>query len=697
MGGCLALFVCLGCLGVVGLAGGLVAWQQYGDEWLTAVNTPEDFTGLKPTTLPGVEPTAVPQRENTLTPIQKTPESSPATAVAAEDGGQNYIDMLVPSEINQEVIPEGAKVYLDKLKVAEYPSYDYFEAFVRLEGYDGARTVPATSYQIGDTRSYYHDDGSIEATLIAVTEHTYFWVQDGLSLEPTAVVAAANRFETEYYDSLTAMFGQVWDPGIDNDPRFSVLHVTSGENTELGYFLSNNEYPRAIFDDSNEQEMIYLNMDSLDIGSNLYDATLVHEAQHLSQWYMDSSETAWLNEGLSQLAEIYFGFSETAESEDYLENPETRLNAWAYNEEVIYAHYGGSYLFAVYIWEQLGETAVQELARHPENGFASVRAILQGYAPELSLEQFTTNWAVANLLDHQSDATSDSRFAYEHLDLIEPNFQYEVQTGDELSVVESLAQFGVHYIDMSRVRGETTISFAGDTTIQLIETEEGGEENKFWYAPPLNGMNAKLTGVFDLRNADRANLTYSVWYDLEEDFDFAYVSLSTDGGNSWVKLASQNELAEDDDFAYNGRSSSKQNSENGWLEETISLDQYTGNTIHLRFDVLTDSAITGQGFALDNIVVNAAGDVTTYENETDGWQAEGFVHTGQKIPQHWAVTLVTKNPETRDVVVEPLTLNDLNQGQWAVDFGKDGGILIIMPQTPYGVDLANYWLQLSQP
>ncbi|MHC5804586.1 hypothetical protein ACYTX7_10290, partial [Streptococcus pyogenes] len=75
----------------------------------------------------------------------------------------------------------------------------------------------------------------------------------------------------------------------------------------LGYFTDENQYPRSLFSQSNEREMIYLNMGQLTLGTPLYDGTLVHEVQHLIQWNLYDNEDQWFNEGLSQIAEVIAG------------------------------------------------------------------------------------------------------------------------------------------------------------------------------------------------------------------------------------------------------------------------------------------------------------------------------------------------------------------------------------------------------
>ena len=297
----------------------------------------------------------------------------------------------MPDSVRQQ--PPGGleQESLAALLAADYPAHDLFTVAQRLgRSTPRSRTVPATPYQAGDLRTFFAGNGTVEARLAAVTEHTYFWVETGLEVDDETLRMAAETFEREYYPRLIHLFGQEWRPGVDNDPHFSVLHLAGDEasDAELGYFYSGDEYPRALSSGSNEQELVYLHANALAPGSDLYSGTLVHEFQHLVQWYLDGNESVWLDEGLSQLAELYVGL-DTAETLDYLQAPETPLHRWGSGES-IYAHYAATYLFCVYFWEQLGEEAVQELARHPANGLAAVASVLAGTGADRSL---TGSWA----------------------------------------------------------------------------------------------------------------------------------------------------------------------------------------------------------------------------------------------------------------------------------------------------------------
>lgn len=700
LGGCLVVFTCLCCVMV---GAGYYVWTEFGDEILQELATvsPEPFDNeADPEDQPtppsnggregAMTATAVIAEQPTDTPVDPA-TATPEPTAEANLASSSVINAAIPADIDQRLLPARAGDDLIRLYTSDYPSNDYFETAVRLGKQNlGDRTVTSTPHTLGEGTQFYNGTNRVDATLVAVTEHVYFWVEDGLDLDPEAVREAAERFESEFYPQLVRLFGEVWTPGIDGDPRFSVLHAQNGTSDELGRFNSEDEFPQSLYRYSNEQEMIYMNMAELSLGSNLYYGTLVHEVQHLIQWYIDPSETVWLNEGLSQLAELYVGFDDTAPSIDYLEQPETRLNSWNYDDEQVYAHYAGAYLFSVYVWEQLGDAAIQELARHPANGMASVWAILQGYQPDTSLEQFTAAWAAANYLD---DENAERPYFYESLNLRPPYVAAKLEPADpSLERLEEMEQFGVHYIDLSNLRGETTITFAGDTAVDLISSAPRSGE-KMWYAPGIDDMNAQLTATFDLTGVSQATLRYAVWYDLEEDYDYAYVSASVDGGQTWNILLPTDYTSGEFGPAYNGRSADEAGAVDGWLKQSVDLTSYAGQTVQVRFEVLTDGGISERGFALDDISIPELGYESNVEEVADGWQAEGFVQMGWQIPQKWSVLLIEEGPNP---TVTTLALNPSNQGQWTLDIGKGGGVLVIMPQTAFTNETATYWLTVEQ-
>jgi hypothetical protein len=690
------MFACICCICLVGTVGFAVYADDQG--WLDTA-TPDTaaavaITPTQPFIADGATkaaPTITPAPADGATPtsdaVGTTAVEETAVSTPTPPSAPLLTHLTIPKAIAQQPVPANGMADLTALYEANYPVQEYYETAVRMSNRDvGSRTVSSPAYAIGDTQTFIADDEPLQAGLVYATEHIYFWMEDGLNLNKAEMVAAADRLENLYYPQLTTLFGNEWQPGIDGDPHFSIVHIEGDRDAgELGWFTDANEYPDSIFEGSNEQEMLYLVMSNLDTDEQLYDGTLVHEVQHLIQWHVDANETSWMNEGLSQLAEIYMGL-DTVETYDYLIAPETRLNAWD-NEVNVDAHYANAYLYALYIWEQLGDSAVQALSRHPANGLAGVRAVLAEFAPDRSIEQFTADWAAANYLD----SPTDGRYGYAAIDIDDVSTYQKIEDSG-FSDINEIDPFGVHYIEL-KVDGGATVSFVGDSVVPLIDNPPVRGQT-FWYAPSVSNMNAVLQRPFNLSTLNSATLTFDAWYDLEEDWDFTYLSVSEDGGASWELLVPDKATPGEFGPGWNGRSADEREAINGWVNETVSLNSYVGKEIILRFDLLTDSAINGRGFAVDNFAIAELGYADDLETESvaDGWEAAGFVQTGWQLPQQWSVQW------THDGVVEVLSLNALNQGEWVL--GEENGrfadsVLIIMPQTPFVDQTAKYWLQVT--
>ncbi len=576
----------------------------------------------------------------------------------------------IPETIDQRPPPERADQDFNRLSSLIFPVRDYFATAKALGGYElGEPALPAFQAQVGDRTYFNTADGRRQAELVWVDELAAYWVEVGLAVDRPALAEAAGRLRTRYFPLLSRTFGPAWPPDPDG-PLFEILHVSGAPDTpELGYFTDENQYPRSLFPRSNEREMVYLNMTELQAGTLLYDGTLVHELQHLMQWHLDANEEKWLNEGLSQVAETMAGL-DTVEPRAYLEQSFIRLDRWDDSPATIYAHYAGSYLYLLYLWEQLGDAALVDLIRHPANGLTAVRSVLAAHRSDLSLERFTADWATTLYLD---GLTGDPRFNLRAFELPAPFFSDRVRQLPYQSVT-SLEQYAVDYIDLD-FQGRATITFAGDTLAPLLDPPADGES---WFAPAADSSRLQLTAAVNLSGAPVPVLSFSTWHDLEPGYDFAYLTISTDGGDSWSVLEPESGVAGEFGPAWGGLSE-------GWVRESIALDEYAGGEVLLRFEVLTDFRELGRGFAIRDLSLSPAMDVE--------WQPNGFVRTGATLPQRWEVRLVQDEGEP---AVAPLVLDELNRGQVEVELGPQGGALIVIPLTPFVETHADYWLSVER-
>lgn len=664
VGGCLGMAAIFACLTAVGV-GYLLATMETTREAATPI-------AVIPTNLP---PSPVPTP--TLIPSTDVPPSPNPTPTEARP------PFIVPPAVIQEPISLQQWRDLESLWEISPPVYDYYEVARRYGDAVGERTVAGKIGRSGDMRTFWVDDEEISAELILITDNFYLWSETSLDYDAAAFETIAPQLETDIYPKMLGLYGEPWNPGIDNDPHISILHLADGNQfDEIGFFNSVNQFPRTLDDTSNEQEIIFLNMSGLELGSSLYFATLAHELHHLIHWNLDANETVWLNEGMAQLTEIYLGY-QTSETLDYLDETDTQLNFWDYDEFAVYRHYAVSYLFLTYLWEQFDDDTIRQIAASPQNGMSSIRTVLEQVAPERAFEQVLSDWAVANLLD---DTTRDERYGYRNLTLGFPDKTERIRE-TPFEKVKPISQYGVHYIDV-REEGTFTVSFAGDSSAEILPLSL--THDRFWFAPSESDLAATLTRRIDLSAVNAATLEFTAYFELEPDFDFAYLSISTDEGRSWqTALPRESFTAGVYGAAMTGFSNEQEGNDNGWVNESIALDDYAGQEILLRFEVLSDGAFSERGFALAQVDIPEIGLRSTPADSE--WVLDGFVVIGSTIPQQWSIQLVQGGEVT------PLQLDEVNRGRWVVtvEDSAEPTTLIIMPQTPFVNNAAYYWLHVT--
>jgi hypothetical protein len=258
-------------------------------------------------------------------------------------------------------------------------------------------------------------------------------------------------------------------------------------------------------------------------------------------------------------------------------------------------------------------------------------------------------------------------------------------------------QFAADYYRLAGT-GERSLQFTGSRRVQLLDTG-AASGRAYWYAQRANYSHMQLARAFDLRQLTSATLNYTVYHDIEYSYDFAYVSLSTDGGATWEGLtaAQMQGLAETDNPSgmaltprfYTGTSGA-------WLQESIDLTPYIGQEVLLRFSYITDPILTFGGLALDDISIPQIGFYDDAETDGGGWTAEGFTRTPATLPQPWHLVLITF--PVGEPQVRPLPVSDEGIVEEIVDLDAAGGkaILIVAAAAPQTLQQAPYQLQFGE-
>jgi hypothetical protein len=395
----------------------------------------------------------------------------------------------------------------------------------------------------------------------------------------------------------------------------------------------------------------------------------------------------------------------------YLSQPDTQLNTWpdVGSSGSSSSHYGGSYLFMAYFLDRFGDQATQALVRHDLNGMASIDAVLRDDLKlAINHTDVFADWTVANLLD---DHTVDrGQFGYPTFDTVIPTIDQE-HGGWGISPFpvekrSTVKQYGVDYIKINS-RHPLTLSFTGSDLVPLIDTTP--HSGKYlWWSNRADVSDTKLTRVIKLPSADTIKLDFWAWYQIEENWDYAYVAVGTSTTGSLPEDIGSGQiqwhLLEDDSLnctltdPNNGNLGCGLTGESdGWQHLSADLTKYQDQEIALRFEYITDLAVNGGGLALDDIRIEADGEALVLEDAEDenpSWNAQGFVRHANILPQDWIVQLIW-NDDTPEV--ERLLFLDKTRGEWNLPFDNnhDEAYIAISALAPATTEIASYEYSLK--
>lgn len=156
----------------------------------------------------------------------------------------------------------------------------------------------------------------------------------------------------------------------------------------------------------------------------------------------------------------------------------------------------------------------------------------------------------------------------------------------------------------------------GEKTVDLGVTPVDGE---FAYS----GTGSNLTSTIaspEFVVPDGASLTATVQYDIEADYDYAYAEVSTDGGESWTALTTN----QSDEGAHGGISGT---TDGAWVGLEADLADYAGQTASVRFRYTADGGVNEPGLMVDDVAVGDALSEDFAGGETD-WTNDGFTIVG---------------------------------------------------------------------
>ena len=580
-------------------------------------------------------------------------------------------------EVTRPPVVDISTETLETLKSTIVPENDYYELACRLDGTcDVSKTVPGKSYNLGDKEQFWinnadtNENNQITATLMYITPHTYFWVEDGTKVDEKNMKALMDTFESKIYPTDREFFGSEWNPGVDGDEHIFVIYAASLGHNIAGYFSSIDSFNPLVREYSNAHET-YVMSTSQNLGAEYTYGVLAHEFVHMIQFPVDRNDVSWLNEGFAEMGVYLNGYFTGGKDWAYAQNPDLQLNDWVDNSSPDFGpHYGQSFLFLTYFLDRFGEEATKALVSNPENDLQSIDDTLANLNisdPQtgriITADDVFMDWVSAMFI--QDESVGDGRYVYYNYPNAPQTFPTETISDCPVSDIgRTVHQYGVDYIQIN-CPGDYTLHFEGSTVTGLLPEKPFSGSYVFW-SNKGDESDMTLTHEFDFSDASGPiNFSFRTWYDLEEDYDYLYFEVSEDGEH-WQIITTPSGTGDDPSgnsygWAYNGTT-------DGWIEETIDLSQYAGKKISVRFEYVTDAAVNGEGMLIDNVRMDAVNYATDFESDDGGWVADGFVRVQNVLPQTFRLALIKQGATT---TVEMIEVTDDQTAEIPLSIGGD--------------------------
>ncbi|MBN2084408.1 MAG: immune inhibitor A [Anaerolineales bacterium] len=596
--------------------------------------------------------------------------------------------------LSDPVSPEALETF-NALVSGDPPAGDLVEQAERLKGIpDIPRVVSqsAAPIAVGATDSFYVSNSdtdetrSVTARMRYATPHVYFWVDTSVTASDADIREVVDTFEEEIYPTDREFFGSEWSPGVDGDPHLYILWARGLGSNVAGYYSTADEVSRLAHPFSNQHEMFYMNADGMDLTDEYVMSVLAHEFQHMIHWNNDANEEGWVDEGFAELAVTLNGYSVGGADWVYLNDPDIQLNTWSdINDDDVSAHYGGSFLFMNYFLGRFGRQATQALVRNPANGLSGLDDVVSQLnltnasgAGALTTEDVMAEFGAALLL--QDEEFEDGRFGFkEYPDASDVGRITKISACPSETESKKVSQFGFDYYAIE-CGGTYTVYFAGLTKQKTLPVDP--QDGKYYvWSNRGDKSDMTLTRAFDLPAGKKPTLEFDLWYDIEENWDYAYVEVSADGGKTWKILRTKYGTSDDpqgNSYGWGWTGVSEDQTDSGWATESVDLSSYAGKRVLVRFEYITDAAVNGEGLIIDNIRIPEIGYATDFEGGLDDWEARGFVRLQNVLPQSYRVLVVRKEA---GISVEEVKLDDRMSGSLTVTAGEREEVYLIVLGT----------------
>jgi immune inhibitor A len=210
----------------------------------------------------------------------------------------------------------------------------------------------------------------------------------------------------------------------------------------------------------------------------------------------------------------------------------------------------------------------------------------------------------------------------------------------------TVAQYAAQYYELTpgARAGTLTVRFNGQPTIGIVPNTPYRGAAAEWWSNSGNEMDSTLTRAFDLSAlaGKPVTLNFAAWFQLETDYDYAYVAVSDDGGKNWTTVPTTTSTMSNPNGGNYGNGMtgiSGGGKSPQWVNESADLSRWAGKKILLRFESITDDAVHFAGMTIDALSIpqlKFSDNVST----DNGWKADGWIRSNNVLPEQYLAQAV---------------------------------------------------------
>lgn len=217
-----------------------------------------------------------------------------------------------------------------------------------------------------------------------------------------------------------------------------------------------------------------------------------------------------------------------------------------------------------------------------------------------------------------------------------------------------------------------------------------------WWSDVGDLMQNTLTHEFDLTGTTAPIFSFASYWSIEDDYDYGYVEVSTDGGSTWTMLDDMDEFFTDSDPNGANEGWGLTGEDMGTLR--FDLSAYAGEMVLVRLRYSTDMAVQLDGWWADDLSLDDATNLffDDVEGGAGDWLADGWriVPVTDIYPRYYLVEWRNLSGFDRGLQYPYQTVY-ADEDDWEVDRAPYSvpGMLVWWRDTAYGFDyvLSDSW------